>query len=79
MTRINFRLKFVVSLASFVDDPYFMHVKVVMDESMTYSCKVLDMSSIPQAEIGSTVQVFVKYTHNELTLSQIDDWMRIYG
>jgi hypothetical protein len=46
---------------------------------VTYSCKVLDMSLIPEAEIGSVVDVFVKYTHNELTLNQIDRWMKIYG
>ncbi len=68
-----------MALASFVDDPYFTYVKTVMDDSVTYSCKILDMSTIPQAEIGSIVKVFVKYTHSELTLSQIDDWMRIYG
>ncbi len=78
-TRINFRLKTAVSLASFVSDPYFTHVKHISGESTTYSCKVLDMSTIPEAKIGSIVQVLVKYTHNELTLGQIDKWMEIFG
>ncbi len=63
----------------FVADPFFTHVKNVMDESVTYSCKVLDMNTLPEAKIGTTTRVMVKYTHNELTLSQIDEWMTIYG
>ncbi len=78
-TRINFRLNIPVSLATFVHDPYFIHVKYALGESVTYSCKVLDMNKIPEAKLGSTVQVLVKYTHNELTLKQIDQWMSIYG
>ena len=78
-TRINFRLRAGVALGLFVTDPFFTHVKNVMDESVTYSCKILDMNTLPQADIGSTVLVHVKYTHTELTLDQIDDWMAIYG
>jgi hypothetical protein len=78
-TRINFRLNLSISLSTFVSDPYFTHVKYVSGESVTYSCKVLDMNTIPQAKIGSTVQVLVKYTHSELTLKQIDSWMSLYG
>jgi hypothetical protein len=63
----------------FVADPFFTHVKNVMDESMTYSCKVLDMNSLPVAKLGSVIRVMVKYTHNELTLGQIDEWMSLYG
>ena len=79
MTRINFRLHDVIALGNFVTDPYFIHVKEILGDSVTYSCKVLDLNTLPVAEIGSTVVVYVKYTHSELTLSQIDDWMKIYG
>ncbi len=60
-------------------DPFFTHVKNVLDESVTYSCKVLDMNTLPVAKLGSVTRVMVKYTHNELTTSQIDEWMEIYG
>jgi hypothetical protein len=78
-TRINYKLKRSVSLESFVQDPFFSHVRTVQDESVTYSCKVLDLNCLPEAKIDSVVLVFVKYTHNELSLKQIDEWMRIYG
>ncbi len=78
-TRINFCLKRAVALDSFVQNPFFTHVRNVQDESVTYSCKVLDLTSLPQATIGSVVLVHVSYTHNELSLKQIDNWMKIYG
>lgn len=78
-TRINFRLKSKISLATFVGDPFFTHVKDVAGDSVNYSCKVLDLNTIPEAKIGSTVTVLVKYTHNELTLGQIDKWIEMYG
>jgi hypothetical protein len=76
---MNFRLKKSVKLSEFVEDPFFTHVKDVLGESVTYSCKVLDLSTIPEAKVGDVVLVFVKYTHNELTLDQIDSWMKLYG
>jgi hypothetical protein len=76
---MNFRLKKPVRLAEFVTDPFFTHVKEVLGDSVTYSCKILDLSTIPVANIGDTVTVFVKYTHNELTLAQIDSWIKVYG
>jgi hypothetical protein len=76
---MNFRLKKAVKLSDFITDPFFTHVKEVLGDSVTYSCKVLDLSTIPEAKIGDTVTVFVKYTHNELTLGQIDSWIKIYG
>ncbi len=78
-TRINFRLKSNVALSMFVADPFFTHVKEVSGDSINYSCKVLDLNSLPVAKIGSSVTVFVKYTHNELSLAQIDEWMKLYG
>ncbi len=72
-------MKRAVALDSFVQDPFFTHVRIIQDDSVTYSCKVLDLNYLPQAKIGSVVLVYVKYTHNELSLSQIDDWMKIYG
>ncbi len=60
-------------------DPFFTHVKDVLGESVNYSCKVLDMNTIPEAKIGDVVNVLVKYTHAELTLDQIDSWIRMYG
>jgi hypothetical protein len=63
----------------FVADPYFTHVKEILGDSVTYACKVLDLNALPVAKIGSIVTVFVKYTHNELSLAQIDEWMLIYG
>ncbi len=68
-----------MSLARFVTDPYFTHTKEALGESVNYSCKVLDMNTIPQAKIGDTVNVLVKYTHSELTLAQIDSWITIYA
>jgi hypothetical protein len=68
-----------VYLSFFVADPFFNYVKDVSGESVTYSCKVLDLNKLPQAKIGSTVQVLVKYTHNELELDQIDKWIEMYG
>ncbi len=76
---MNFSLKKPVKLSEFVTDPFFTHVKDVLGDSVTYSCKVLDLGSIPEAKVGDTVTVFVKYTHNELTLEQIDTWIKIYG
>jgi hypothetical protein len=80
---MNFRLKKPVKLSEFVIDPFFTHVKDVgagvVGDSVTYSCKVLDLSTIPEAKIGDVVLVFVKYTHNELSLEQIDTWMKLYG
>lgn len=55
-----------VSLENFVTDPI-------------YNCKILDLSKIPLAKVGSEVTVFVRYTHCEVTLDQIDEWIRIYG
>ena len=60
-------------------DPFFTHVRTVLGDSVTYACKVLDLNTIPQAEKGAEVTVYVKYTHNTVSLKQIDDWMRIYG
>jgi len=72
-------LKTAVSLSTFVADPYFTHVKEVLGDSVTYACKILDLNLLPLAKIGSVVTVYVKYTHNELTLQQIDEWLKIYG
>jgi hypothetical protein len=78
-TRINFRLKSRVKFATFVTDPFFTYVKDYYGDSIVYSCKVLDLNTIPQAKIGSVVNVLVYYSHNELSLRQIDAWLKVYG
>jgi hypothetical protein len=63
----------------FVEDPNFVFTKIVLGETTRHNCKVLDLNQIPEAKIGSEVKVFVRFTHREVPLSQIDEWMSIYG
>jgi hypothetical protein len=63
----------------FVEDPNFIFTKVILGETTRYNCKVLDLTLIPEAKIGSEVKVFVRFTHREVPLSQIDEWMSLHG
>ena len=67
------------SLVDFVDDPNFVFTKVVLGDISKYNCKVLDLTLIPEAKAGDEVKVFVRFTHREIPLAQIDEWMALYG
>jgi hypothetical protein len=70
----------ILSLAvDFVDDPHFIFTKTVLGDTTRYNCKVLDLTSLPTAKIGSEVKVFVRFTHREIPLPQIDEWLSLYG
>ncbi len=66
-------------VAEFVEDPHFIFVKTILGDTTRYNCKVLDLSSLPTAKPGSEVTVFVRYTHREIPLPQIDEWIGLYG
>jgi len=53
--------------------------KTVLGETSKYVCKVLDLTTIPEAKIGDEVKVFVRFTHREVPLAQIDEWLALYG
>ncbi len=63
----------------FVDDPNFIFTKTILGDTTRYNCKVLDLTSLPEAKIGTEVKVFVRFTHREVPLPQIDEWMALYG
>jgi hypothetical protein len=65
--------------AEFVEDPNFIHTKTILGNSTRYNCKVLNLNSLPQAKAGEEVKVFVRFTHLEVPLAQIDDWMNLCG
>jgi len=78
-SRFVYRLTQPQSLTAIVDDPFFNYVREFAAETVIYNCKVLDLTLIPQAVKGSEVKVFVKYTHGEVSKTQIDQWMELYG
>lgn len=66
-------------MKAFVKDPFFNFVKETLGETSTYNCKVLDLSKIPLAKTGSEVTIFVRHTHREVSLKQLDEWINIYA
>jgi hypothetical protein len=68
-----------VLLSDFVQDPYFSFEKKVKGDTATYNCKVLDLHTLPEAKAGDEVVIYVRYTHREVQLKQIDDWLSLYG
>jgi len=57
MVRLNYNLKEPVDLAEYVLDPFFSYVKSILGDVSTYTCKVLHLHTIPQATIGSEVDL----------------------
>ncbi len=66
-------------LAEFIEDPNFIFTKVVLGDTTRYNCKVLDLNSLPLAKPGDEVRVFVRFTHREVSLAHIDEWLSLYG
>ncbi len=56
-----------------------MYTKVILGDTSKYNCKVLDLTTIPEAKEGDEVKVFVRFTHREVPLAQIDEWIALYG
>lgn len=54
-------------------------MKTIFDDRNTFVCKALDLSDLPLAKLGDQVTVTVRYTHQELTKTQIDNWLSLYG
>jgi hypothetical protein len=53
--------------------------KSILGDISKYNCKVLDLTTIPEAKAGDEVKVFVRFTHREVPLPQIDEWIALYG
>ncbi len=77
--RVVYNLVNPVLLSDFVQDPYFSFEKKVKGDTATYNCKVLDLHTLPEAKAGDEVVIYVRYTHREVQLKQIDDWLSLYG
>jgi hypothetical protein len=55
LIRLVYTLKSTVDLAIFVKDPFFTYQKSILGDISTYTCKVLNLSLIPLASVGSEV------------------------
>lgn len=77
--RLVYDLKDSVDLAIFAQDPFFSYSKSILGDISKYGCKILNLNTIPEATVGSEVTVFVRHTHKEVSLKDIDKWMALYG
>jgi hypothetical protein len=79
MVRLVYSLKNKVDLSDYIDDPFFTYSKSILGDISKYTCKVLSLHLIPKAIEGSEVTVFVRHTHREVPIADIDAWMALYG
>jgi hypothetical protein len=55
MVRLVYTLKEPVELATFICDPFFNFTKTIFGDVSTFTCKVLNLNTIPLAKAGSEV------------------------
>ncbi len=55
MIRLVYTLKEPTTLSAFVQEPFFNYTKSILGDVSTYTCKVLNLNTIPTATIGSEV------------------------
>ena len=55
MIRLVYNLDRKVDLAVYIRDPFFSYCKSILGDISTYTCKVLNLNTIPVATIGSEV------------------------
>ncbi len=79
MVRLVYSLKNKVDLATYITDPFFTYSKSILGDINKYTCKVLSLHLIPRAIEGSEVTVFIRHTHREVSLADLNAWMAIYG
>ncbi len=55
LIRLVYTLKEPVRLAEYIADPFFTYRKTILGDVNTYTCKVLHLHTIQQANVGSEV------------------------
>ncbi len=52
-----YNLKEKVDLCDFVDNPFFTYQKSILGDISTYACKILNLHTIPPADVGAEVNI----------------------
>ncbi len=56
MVRLVYSLKERVNLAEYIVDPFFQYQKSILGDISTYTCKVLNLSTLQSAVVGDEVR-----------------------